>query len=549
MKKMIIITPHLSTGGLPQFLFKKIQILLNEYDIYLVEWSNITGGRLVVQRDRILNLLGEKLITLSDQKDLIFNIISQIDPDIIHFEEFPETFIDDYILDVIYTKFRSYLKYVITETTHGTMFNKEDKKYKSDKTMFVSDINKEYYSSITNSYELISMDIDSNEFRSKKLQDNGLDPEYYHVMNVGLFNRNKNQSEIFEYAKKLTDHKIMFHFFGNMAGNFEDYWRPLIENKPSNCVIWDERNDLHKFYSSMDLFLFTSKLENRPLSVIEALSNNMKILMYNLDNYKGEFSKYENINFLTNDMDYNVGMIKEISGKKSDYNNKIYNKDVSKKQTNKISAYHMLTDIDSEREVKSMISLTKLENHEIDYTILVNKRWTELPPSETCEYPEKISMEPGGKLTPGHYGCYLAHKDAFFNGLNSDSDFIFIFECDCVIDVPMDEFMKKVKLACDVLNRTDMLMFSFGYHNNTNILERNDNYWVVDRFYGAHAYLIPRRSFDVIKNMYNNSKWNVTDLLFAEKLNQYKIGIFETPPTKQSAGYSILDKIYNDDRH
>ena len=110
MKKMIIITPHLSTGGLPQFLFKKIEILLKKYDIYLVEWSNITGGRLVVQRDRIFNLLGEKLITLGDQKDLIFNIISQIDPDIVHFEEFPETFIDDYILDVIYTKFRSYLK-------------------------------------------------------------------------------------------------------------------------------------------------------------------------------------------------------------------------------------------------------------------------------------------------------------------------------------------------------------------------------------------------------------------------------------------------------
>ena len=49
--------------------------------------------------------------------------------------------------------------------------------------------------------------------------------------------------------------------------------------------------------------------------------------------------------------------------------------------------------------------------------------------------------------------------------------------------------------------------------------------------------------------MYENNKWNVTDLLFVEKLDQYKTGIFETPITKQSAGYSILDKIYNDDRH
>ena len=48
---------------------------------------------------------------------------------------------------------------------------------------------------------------------------------------------------------------------------------------------------------------------------------------------------------------------------------------------------------------------------------------------------------------------------------------------------------------------------------------------------------------------YENNKWNVTDLLFVEKLDQYKTGIFEVPPTKQAAGYSILDKIYNEDRH
>jgi GR25 family glycosyltransferase involved in LPS biosynthesis len=172
-----------------------------------------------------------------------------------------------------------------------------------------------------------------------------------------------------------------------------------------------------------------------------------------------------------------------------------------------------------------------------------------LPPVETCEYPDSVSMEPGGKLTPGHYGCYLGHKSAFYKGIQSDSDYILIFECDCVIDIDMGEFIKKVDLACDILNRTDLLMFSLGFHNNVHIIEKNEDYWVVNKFYGAHAYLIPRKSFDIIKNMYENNKWNVTDLLFVEKLDQYKTGIFETPITKQSAGYSILDKIYNDDRH
>ena len=555
MRKMLIITPHLSTGGLPQFLLKKIEILLNEFEIYLVEWDNITGGRLVVQRNKISDILGHNLITLYDDKEMILNIIKDIRPNIIHFEEFPETFIGLSILDKIFLDIKSDLDYVITETTHGTLFNKDDKKYFADKTMFVSNVNYTNYYDLTNSSEVIEFDVDKNISRDEKLIELGLDPSYTHIMNVGLFNRNKNQSEIFEYAKKLIDKKVKFHFFGNMSGNFADYWEPLINNKPNNCVIWDERNDLYKFYSCMDLFLFTSKLENRPLSVIEALSNNMKVLMYNLPTYGGEFSKYDNVDYLTSNLDQNVDIIKNMFNLNKEIKN---DKVIEEVQTNlsgleklsrKISAYHMLTDIDTDREVSSMISLTQLKRYGISYKSCINKRYKELPPSENCEYPDKISMDPGGKLTPGHYGCYLAHKGAFYEGINSDSDYIFIFECDCVIDIPYSEFMDKVNLACDVLNKTDLLMFSFGFHNGVHILEQNPEYWVVNKFYGAHAYLIPKRSFGIIKDMYENSKWNVTDLLFVEKLDQYKTGIFEVPPTKQAAGYSILDKIYNEDRH
>jgi GR25 family glycosyltransferase involved in LPS biosynthesis len=214
-----------------------------------------------------------------------------------------------------------------------------------------------------------------------------------------------------------------------------------------------------------------------------------------------------------------------------------------------IIAMHMLTDIDTDREVSSMISLSKLENYGIQYITRINPRYTELPPSDTCEYPEKISIEPGGKLTPGHYGCYLAHKDAVLSGISSNPDYILIFECDAIIDVTYDEFIKKLKFSCETLNSTDLLMFSFGFHNNTNIIDKKDEYWIVNKFYGAHAYLIPRKSYDIFKHLFENEKWNVTDLLYAEKLDNFKIGIFETPITKQSAGFSILDKVYHEERH
>jgi glycosyltransferase involved in cell wall biosynthesis len=537
MDRMLIITPHLSTGGLPQFLLKKIKVLLKKWNIYLIECDDITGGRLVVQKNELKNLLGSKLITLNSDKNEILSLISSIKPKVIHFEEFPETFISNGLLDSIFFDLKNSLDFYITDTTHGTGFNKRDKKFISDKTMFVSNINWSQYAEITNVSEVIEFEIDSKIYRENNLIELGLNPNQKHIMNVGLFNSNKNQSEIFEYAQKMENDEVMFHFFGNMADNFIDYWKPLTENTPKNCKIWGERSDLHRFYRCMDLFLFTSKLENRPLSVLEATSYDMPVLMYNLKTYGRDFSNFKNVNFLTNDINSNLYLIR----------NKL---NIQKnKNKSEISAYHILTDVDSESEVQSQISLTKLEKFGINYKALVNKRWTTLPPSETCEYPDKISMETGGELTPVHYNCYLAHKDAFYRGFNDNSEFILIFECDAIIDVETKEFVNKIKLACDILNKTDLLMFSFGFHNGVHIIDKNSTYWTVNRFYGSHAYLIPKKSFGIIDKMYRESKWNATDLLFSEKLNQYKIGIFENPPIKQASGWSILDKVYNEERY
>ena len=106
MKKLLIIAPHLSTGGMPQYLVKQIETFIKDYDVYCIEWDNITGGVLVVQRNRIFNMLGDKLITLDNDKSSVINIINEINPDIIHFQETPETFVDDSLLKIIYREDR-----------------------------------------------------------------------------------------------------------------------------------------------------------------------------------------------------------------------------------------------------------------------------------------------------------------------------------------------------------------------------------------------------------------------------------------------------------
>ena len=87
MKKLLCIVPHLSTGGCPQFLVKKIELLHNDYDVHVVEWVNHTGGKLVVQRNRVLDLIiPSNFYSINEDGSLLLEIIDRVKPELIHFE-------------------------------------------------------------------------------------------------------------------------------------------------------------------------------------------------------------------------------------------------------------------------------------------------------------------------------------------------------------------------------------------------------------------------------------------------------------------------------
>ena len=83
-KNLLIITPHLSTGGAPQVTLNKIELLNDTYNIKCVEYNQI-AWTFVVQRNRIINILGDNFHTLPDDKSTIINIIEEFKPDSISF--------------------------------------------------------------------------------------------------------------------------------------------------------------------------------------------------------------------------------------------------------------------------------------------------------------------------------------------------------------------------------------------------------------------------------------------------------------------------------
>jgi hypothetical protein len=307
MKKLLIITPHLSTGGAPQVTVNKVELLQNHFDIKVVEHAFL-AWQFVVQRNRIIKLVGEQNFHSlgSDKFSELFKIIDEFKPDVISMEEFPEMFMDDSISKQLYHSDRPWK---ITETTHDSSFSPSNKRWTPDKFIFVSSYNSFQYITLDVPTEVIEYPVDKKTRNKRQMRERlGLEHDYKHFVTVGLFTPRKNQAYGFELAKHLKNYKVKFHFLGNQAGNFADYWKPLMANKPNNCVVWGERDDVYDFLQASDVFFFPSKgdrgnKELNPIAIKEALEYDDLIKsMYNLDVYCNKYNDEENVVYLTGDI-------------------------------------------------------------------------------------------------------------------------------------------------------------------------------------------------------------------------------------------------------
>jgi len=283
-EKLLFITPHLSTGGLPQYLLKQIEEFTPKYNIYLIEISNLSNDY-VVQKNKIKELVN--IITLGDDKSEILTHINNIGPDIIHFQEIPEFNLPD---EVVFKIFQREQDYKIFVTTHGSWTNPDDIKYHPDKYILVSEWSRKQFVKTGVPLTIWEYHIPKKIPKKKQKQELlGFDPSYKHVLHVGLFTQGKNQKEIIEVAKLCQDEKIMFHFVGNMAGNFYEYWKPILEDLPNNCIIHGEQDNPLDYYEASDVFYFPSIYELNPISLKEALSFDLKIITKDLHTYENYY--------------------------------------------------------------------------------------------------------------------------------------------------------------------------------------------------------------------------------------------------------------------
>ena len=324
MKKLLIITPHLSTGGAPQVTVNKVELLQNDFDIKVVEYAFL-AWQFVVQRNRIIKLVGDQNFhSLGENKfDELLQILQDFKPDVISMEEFPEMFMNEECADYLYDAERPWK---VIETTHDSSFNPKNKYYLPDKFIFVSSYNSFQYITLNVPTEVIEYPVNKKERNQYAMREKlGLEHDYKHFVTVGLFTPRKNQAYAFELAKRLKNYKVKFHFLGNQAGNFANYWEPLMANKPDNCIVWGERGDVDMFLEASDVFFFPSKgdrgnKELNPIAIKEAMEYDDLIkAMYNLDVYCNKYNDAENMVYLTGDISSDAtNIIKKLNLDKKD---------------------------------------------------------------------------------------------------------------------------------------------------------------------------------------------------------------------------------------
>jgi autotransporter strand-loop-strand O-heptosyltransferase len=286
--KIVYLAPHLSTGGCPQFILKRIQSLLTHtegIEVYVIEHS-FHGDAYIVQRNAIKYLLGDRFYAGGNKIEMI----NRINPDIIHIDEMSER-LDQHLIKALYKNDR---KWYIIETCHDISFDPSTKVFHPDLFMFCSPYHENTFADLESLYETIEYPVDfkviGNKEKIKAKMKLGMDLNKKHILNVGLWTKGKNQGEMLEIAKKYPE--MMFHSVGNQADNFADYWQPLMKVVPSNVKIWGERADVELFMTAADVFMFNSTWECNPLVLREAMAHTLPIVARNLPQYGDMFTKY-----------------------------------------------------------------------------------------------------------------------------------------------------------------------------------------------------------------------------------------------------------------
>lgn len=116
------------------------------------------------------------------------------------------------------------------------------------------------------------------QFRTDIRGKYGIKENEYLVGHVGRFSEAKNQKFIVDLANNIVDENIKFMLIGN--GEDKNKIKYMIEQYGLNkkIIIVDEIQDVYKYYSAFDIFIFPSKFEGLGIVAVEAQISGLRCI-------------------------------------------------------------------------------------------------------------------------------------------------------------------------------------------------------------------------------------------------------------------------------
>jgi hypothetical protein len=229
----------------------------------------------------------------------------------------------------------------------------------------------------------------------------------------------------------------------------------------------------------------------------------------------------------------------------------------------KIRLVHLQTTRNDEREQKSRESLKHVANYGWEYILHTNIPYGDLPPKYNCQRPNCVSMELfneqqvrelGTALTPSHYGCFESFKNGIMSEFDDNIDFLIVCEGDCIVEVPMQEFVDKVEKSYQIIEDNKIGYMSFGDVKTLEhgwlqspvreVVPDQDLLFITDHIIGLQCIGFPRSVKKWLLERLRTDKWDAADMFFNHIFygSPYKFGIVHNRLTTQAEGFSLIDK-------
>jgi hypothetical protein len=154
----------------------------------------------------------------------------------------------------------------------------------------------------------------------------------------------------------------------------------------------------------------------------------------------------------------------------------------------------------------------------------------------------------GTALTPAHYGCYEAFKNAILSEFH-DCDFLIVCEGDCIIEIGTKEFVDMVEKCSYQLapNGIEFMSFGdkdtleYGWPQSPMVKDVNEDMYVTNHIIGLQCIMFPASVERYLKNTLRTHHWDASDMYFNNIFAGDKMGILKKRITTQADGFSLID--------